>query len=295
MYASALRSSVTQAVLIGLRSAGGAEISETARSPYTVKRERPGNRGRGHVEHVRASPLGERGALLDAEAVLLVDDGDGQVGELDLALDQRVRADRDAHVAGRDELVGGAALACGEARGEERDTDAELRAQPLDREEMLLGERLRRRHQGALAPCLDRAQQRVEGDGGLAGADVPLEQALHRRRPGEIGVDLGDRAVLRRREREREHVAVRGDELRRGWQRLGDEHLPLRGTSSEGELEREQLVEREAPAGLLGLGVRARAMEPDERVGAQWQQVARADGRGERLAPVPREARARPR
>ncbi len=76
--------------------------------------------------------------------------------------------------------------------------------------------------------------------------------------------------VLRRREREGEHVAIRGDELRRGRQRLGDEHLPLRGTSSEGELEREQLVEREAPAGLLGLGVRARAMEPDERVGAQW-------------------------
>ena len=35
------------------------------------------------MQHVRGAPLGESGALLDAEAVLLVDDGDGEVGELD--------------------------------------------------------------------------------------------------------------------------------------------------------------------------------------------------------------------
>ena len=60
------------------------------------ERERPRDRRRGHVEDVRAPPLRERGALLDAEAVLLVDDGDREVGELDLALDERVRADGDA-------------------------------------------------------------------------------------------------------------------------------------------------------------------------------------------------------
>ncbi len=78
---------------------------------------------------MRAPSLGERGALLDAEAVLLVDDGDGEVGELDLALDQRVRADGDPDVARRDELVRGAALARGDARGEQRDPDAELGAE----------------------------------------------------------------------------------------------------------------------------------------------------------------------
>ena len=60
------------------------------------------------MEDVRAAALGERGPLLDAEAVLLVDDRDGEVGELDLALDQRVGADRDPDVPRGDELVCGA-------------------------------------------------------------------------------------------------------------------------------------------------------------------------------------------
>ena len=43
-----------------------------------VNRQREGarDRRRGHVEDVRAPSLGERRPLLDAEAVLLVDDGD---------------------------------------------------------------------------------------------------------------------------------------------------------------------------------------------------------------------------
>ena len=59
------------------------------------ERERARDRRRGHVQDVRRAALGERRALLDAEAVLLVDDRDGEVGELDLLLDQRVRADGD--------------------------------------------------------------------------------------------------------------------------------------------------------------------------------------------------------
>ena len=40
-------------------------------------------------------PSVERPALLDAEAMLLVDDRDREVRELDALLDQRVRADDD--------------------------------------------------------------------------------------------------------------------------------------------------------------------------------------------------------
>ena len=69
------------------------------------QRERARDRRRRHVEHVRAAPLGERGALLDAEAVLLVDDRDREVAEADLLLDQRVRADGDLHVSRRDQLA----------------------------------------------------------------------------------------------------------------------------------------------------------------------------------------------
>ena len=46
--------------------------------------------------------LGAQGiALLDAEAVLLVDHDQPEVGELDVLLEQRVRADDDAGRAGR--------------------------------------------------------------------------------------------------------------------------------------------------------------------------------------------------
>ena len=52
-----------------------------------------------------APALGERGPLLDAEPVLLVDHRDGKVGEVDVALDEGVRPDRDSDIPGGDELV----------------------------------------------------------------------------------------------------------------------------------------------------------------------------------------------
>ena len=53
----------------------------------------------------RAAALGaphERVALLDAEAVLLVDDEQSEPGELDVLLQERVRADHDARRAAGD-------------------------------------------------------------------------------------------------------------------------------------------------------------------------------------------------
>ena len=59
------------------------------------ERERARDRRRGHVQHVRRAPLAQRLALLDAEPVLLVDDGDREIAQLDVLLDERVRADDD--------------------------------------------------------------------------------------------------------------------------------------------------------------------------------------------------------
>ena len=55
--------------------------------------ERARDRRGGHVQDVRRRPA-ERPPLLDAETVLLVDDGDREGAELDLLLDERVRAHR---------------------------------------------------------------------------------------------------------------------------------------------------------------------------------------------------------
>ena len=166
------------------------------------QRERARDRRRGHVQHVRRAILGERRALLDAEPVLLVDDGDGEIGELDVALDQRVRADGDLRDAVRD-LV--ADLLRADRAGEQHAANAELRAERLEGQEVLLGERLGRRHQRALPARLHRPQQRVERDHGLAGADVALQEPLHRRRLRQVEVDLGDRPLLVLGQLERQH------------------------------------------------------------------------------------------
>ena len=61
---------------------------------------------------------------------------------------------------------------------------------------VLLGEHLGRRHQRALVTALHRGEQRRDGHDRLAGADVALQQPVHRVRSGEIGLDLADRPAL---------------------------------------------------------------------------------------------------
>ena len=174
--------------------------------------ERARDRSRRHVQHVRRAVLGERGSLLDAEPMLLVDDRDGEIGELDVALDQRMCADGDLRDAVRD-LV--ADLLRSDRTREQHAPHPELRAERFQRQEVLLRERLRRRHQRALPARLHGPQKRIQGDDGLAGADVALQQALHRRRLGQIEIDLGDRALLMLGQLERQHPAVAGDQLAR--------------------------------------------------------------------------------
>ena len=156
--------------------------------------ERARDRRRGHVQDVRGAAHSESAPLLHPEAVLLVDHRDGEVAQLDALLDQRMRPDDDAGV--RD-------LALGRPR-EQRHGNAELGAERLDREEVLLGERLRRRHERAPEARLHGTKERVQRDHGLPRAHVSLEEPLHRRRARQIGVDLPDGLDLVRRELERE-------------------------------------------------------------------------------------------
>ncbi len=173
------------------------------------------------MEHVRRAAFGEGAPLADPEAMLLVDDDHREVAELDLLLDEGMRADHEGRVAGGDVLADEPALAGGQRAREERDAEAEAPAELFDREEVLLGERLRRCHQRRLPPGLDGPQERVQRDDGLPRADVPLEEPVHRRRAIEIAVDLVHRPLLVGRELERQRFAVRGDELAGHPERLG--------------------------------------------------------------------------
>ena len=110
----------------------------------------------------------ERLALLDAEPMLLVDDRDGELAQIDARLDECMGADDDRR-AGR--LL---AIPLASRARQQATRDAELRAERLEREEVLLGKRLRRRHERPAEARLDSSQQCVQRDDSLPRADVAL-------------------------------------------------------------------------------------------------------------------------
>ena len=61
---------------------------------------------------------------------------------------------------------------------------------------MLFGEDLGGGHEGGLAAGLDGEEHGGEGDEGLPGADVALEEAVHGAVGFEVGADLADGAFL---------------------------------------------------------------------------------------------------
>ena len=129
---------------------------------------------------MRAEPaarafLAQGQALLDAEAVLLVDDHQGQVLELHFVLEQRVGAHHHGR-AGGDLFQGGAAALALELAGQPGDFQAQRLQPALEGDEVLFGEDLGGRHQRYLIAGLQRLQGSQGGDHGLAGADIALDQ-----------------------------------------------------------------------------------------------------------------------
>ena len=175
--------------------------------------------------------------LLDAKAVLLIDDHEPQPAELDVALDQRVRADRDVDASATDRFSRRGLLGRLEAAAQKRDVHrsieerraerqvtgsrllepdavrdlASRRKQPAERLEVLLRQDLGRRHDRALVAGSDGGQQRRRGHYSLAASDITLQQAAHRHIQPDVRENRVDRAALGRRhlERKRADKAVR--------------------------------------------------------------------------------------
>ena len=180
------------------RTPAGRHVAQLGDVEIAVQpeRERARDRRRRHVQRVRPVRLGEAGALLDAEAVLLVDHRHEQTVELDPALEQRVRADGHRGIAGGEPLQPHPALRGRDLARDQLDREADRLEQRAQRGGVLLGERLRRRHQRALAAGLDRPHERVRGDDGLARADVAEQQPAHRARAAQVAVELADHPSL---------------------------------------------------------------------------------------------------
>ena len=192
------------------RAAAGRELDQRGDLEVTEDRHRHRARDgrRGHHQHVGRHPrlVGEGRSLLDPEAVLLVDDHEPEVGELHVLLQERVGADDDAGLtAGRPQHRLGArgpghrARQQGDRRGvgmaAQHATGAEVAEQVGDRPQVLLGQHLGRREEGCLAARVDHPQHGAQGDERLARADLALQQAVHRVRAREVGLDLGGHLV----------------------------------------------------------------------------------------------------
>ena len=114
---------------------------------------------------------------------------------------------------------------------------------------MLLGKRLRGRHERRLGTVLDGAQHGGQGNASLARSHFSHQQALHRPLLGDVRVDLLDRALLVARELERERPSPAVHHHAARLERPGAPPLaPGAPASRHGELQQEQLLEGEPTA-----------------------------------------------
>ena len=187
--------------------------------------ERARDRGGRHREDVdRGAQRLELLLVLDAEALLLVDDDEPEVLEPHLLGQDAVGADDEVDRPRGEAVEHGLGLAVAlEARqGAHDDREAGI---PLgEGVDVLLDEQGRRAQHGHLLAVLDRLERRPHRDLGLAVADVAADEAVHRHRALHVGLDLVDGAQLVGRLDVREGVLELA--LPRG---VGRERVPARG------------------------------------------------------------------
>ena len=179
--------------------AAGRHLVDDADIEIAVHRHGEGARdgGGGHHENVgRDALLHEAEALQDAEAMLLVDDGEAEVLELDILLNQGVGADGDLHQPFGHQLLELHFFPGGEAAGEQGGDVAQLAENLFEGEAVLGGEDFRRREHGHLVAVLDGDDGGFGGDDGLTAAHVALQQAVHGMGRRHILSDLFEDALL---------------------------------------------------------------------------------------------------
>ncbi len=142
-------------------------------------------------------------ALLDSEAVLLVYDDEAEVGEVYVVFYEGVGADGEVDFAAKDAVAGVALGAVVEASGEKSDAvgamgaGGDFVAEELAGGEVVLrGEDFGGGHESYLVAVFDGDECGLEGDDGLAGAYVALEEAAHGLLAAHVGDDLAEDTFL---------------------------------------------------------------------------------------------------
>ena len=246
-----------------------------------------GDGGGGHDQHVGRPPgLGGQGrALGHPEAVLLVGDGQGQVGKHHPLAQQGVGADHQIHLPRRQggvELLPGLPLHRAGEQAHPHPCPPQQRGQGA---EVLLGQQLRGGHQGALAAVFRRQPRPVGRHHGLARAHIALHQPVHGRAGGGVGRHLLHGPPLGGREGE----GQQGQKLLR--RRDGKAHSlrPLPPGAQQGHAagQAEQLLEDQPPPGQLqGLLVPREMDVPAGKLGG-GQGVLPPQSGGKRLLHLP--------
>ena len=151
---------------------------------------------------------------------------------------------------------------------------------------MLLGQNFGRRHKRHLLSAFDRLQRRQRGNHGLARADIPLQQPLHRCGALQVVRNLADHALLRACQLEARAFA----QLRSEHTGAGQHGRTMLGTGTATDLERQllrqQFVELETRPCRMGARIQRalgeigqsgrRRMQKTHRV-AEFPQVPSRD------------------
>src|SRR3954471_7346932 len=159
--------------------------------------QRARDRRRAHGDDVDAElELAQQLLLLDAEALLLVDDDEPDVLAAQVAAEDAVRADEDVDPAVVERGDRLALLLRAAEAADVLDREGVVLQALGERAEVLLGEDRRRREDEHLLAVVRRLERGAERDLRLAVADIAADEAVHRLRALHVGLDLLDRLAL---------------------------------------------------------------------------------------------------
>jgi hypothetical protein len=231
---------------------------------------------------MRCGVFAQLRSLVNAEFVLLVDYNQAKILEFYVGLQQRNGSDNNVNRTGSYSVQDFASVLSRQATRYQGPLDVAVLEISFDAQEVLVGQNLGLRHDRHLHPVVDSQQSGVERDDRLTRADVTLQQAIHRLRPGHISGYLSNALVLILREQEWKPFSYSAVDFVSA-RTLGGrrEMLNLVPAKSQTQLHQKQLVKFQSALCLGQLVLVRRGMYPltDRRIPAQADRPPRAHGR----------------
>ena len=220
-------------------------------------------------------------ALRHAELVLLINDDEAEVVGSKAGLNQSVRANRQKRGARSAERGIGRAVffhvrcsmfdvRCSPAAGPQFHADSQRPEPTVERLKMLFRQNFRRRHQRDMVTAFQSHQRGAGGHGGLARANIALQQTAHRRLAAQVATDFAQHFGLGAGEGEAEPPEKRFDDMIVAAARQAARiRLKIRATTLNLQLQFEEFVESEFLPRDFDVGHRLREMKHTNRVGAR--------------------------